>query len=400
VRILFVSPFLPYPPVAGGHAQIWSWVTRLAERHDVAFVGFCEREGEDAGAKELSRRCVQVRVRLRRPTPHAYSSLAQLPRWVTEFFSAELASDLQEVGREFRPEVVQFLSSNMAQYRRFLAGPAAVVTALELSFLAYGRRIRAARGLERLQARLDWARMLRYETAAFRTADHVIAVSPREARIVSAVAPRTRTTAIPPGVDAHQRAPRTRTPVPGRVLYLGHMEHYPNLDGLLFLYQEIWPRVRRALPEARLVVAGRGAREELGRVSPQTLRAAENDDSVELAGFVPDLAAAMDSSAAMAAPLRLGSGVRNKVVEAMAAGLPVVTTSRGAEGLAVSPERELLIAGDPEGFAKQLVRVLQERDLQARLSAAGRALVARDHDNDRLAARLERALAEAVGAHG
>lgn len=398
MRILLVSPFLPYPPVAGGHAQIWGWLRRLAQKHQVAFVGCYEREAETAGLAEIGRHCEPVRARLRKPTPHAYSSFAQLPRWVTEHYSQELAADVAEVSRHFRPEVVQFLSSNMAQYRRWTRPAACVVTALELTSLAYRRRIESVGGSERLRARLDWLRMLRYETGVFRKADHVIAVSEREARVINAMAPRTQTTAIPPGVDPEQLAPRPRRPAPGRVLFLGHMEHFPNLDGLLFLYQEIWPRVVKANPAARLVVVGTGTREELARVAPETLGRMERDASVEIAGFVPDLRSAMDEAAALAAPLRLGSGVRNKVVESMAAGLPVVTTSRGAEGLNVAHEREVLIADDAKSFADQLARALSDAGLQARLSAAGRELAAREHDNDRLAERLEEALMRAAGA--
>jgi glycosyltransferase involved in cell wall biosynthesis len=317
---------------------------------------------------------------------------------VTEFYCDELARDVEEVVRHFRPEVVQFLSSNMAQYSRFVRGAPAVVTALELTFLAYHRRMAAARGIERIQAKLDWLRMLRFETAAFRRTGNVIAVSGREARIISAVAPRARVTAIPPGVDHEQLTWRPRHPIEGRVLYLGHMEHLPNLDGLIFLYSDIWPRVRQSCPAARLLIAGKGTREQLGRVSPDVLAAMEHDGSVEIAGFVPDLAGALDSAAAMAAPLRLGSGVRNKVIEAMAAGLPVVTTRRGAEGLSVTDDRELLLADDGESCARQLVRLLGDPDLQERLSAAGRHLAAREHDNDQLATRLESTLAAVAGA--
>jgi glycosyltransferase involved in cell wall biosynthesis len=99
----------------------------------------------------------------------------------------------------------------------------------------------------------------------------------------------------------------------------------------------------------------------------------------------------------MAAPVRLGSGVRNKVIEAMAAGLPVVTTHLGAEGLAVTHGRQLLVADGAESFAGELVRLLRDPGLQERLSLAGRDLVAHDHDNDRLSRRLERALMRAAG---
>ncbi len=398
MRILFVSPFLPYPPVAGGHAQIWSWLRRLAAEHELAFVGFCERETEAGGAEEIVRRCALTRIRLRCPTPHAYTSFAQVPRLVSEFFSEDLARDVAEVTRSFRPDVVQFLATQMAQYARFVGETPTVMTALDISSVAHRRAIAADQGIARQQARLEWLRMLRYETRAFHRAHHVIAVSARDAEIIRAVSGHARVTAVPPGADREQLVPRPRQPVPGSLIYVGHMEHYPNLDGLLFLYCEIWPRVRHAYPRAKLTVAGGRLREELARVAPDALAEMERDASVELAGFIPDLRAALDTAAVMAAPLRLGSGVRNKIIEAMAAGLPVVTTSRGAEGLAVAHDRELLIADGADDLARQMMRLLRDEQLQQRLAQAARELVARDHDNDRLARRLARALARAAGA--
>jgi glycosyltransferase involved in cell wall biosynthesis len=395
MKILFVSPFLPYPPVAGGHRQIWAWLTRLAQDHEVAFVGFYERESDAAGADEIDRLCAEARVRLRRPTPHAYPSFAQIPRWAAEFYSEELAGDVAAVTRGFQPHVVQILHTNMGQYRRHVGDAAVVVTALDIASIAHRRRIAATRGIERLEARFEWLRMLRYEAAVFRDAEHIVAVSQHDADFIKSVAGHTRVTAVPPGVDREQLAARGRRPVSGSVLYLGHMEHYPNLDGLLFLYHEIWPQVRRSIRDARLTVVGTGARQELARVAPDTLARIDRDPSLDLAGFVPDLGDVMDTTAVMAAPLRLGSGVRNKVIEAMAAGLPVVTTRRGAEGLAVRPGRELLIADGRDEFADRLVGLLRDGGLQGRLSEAGRKLVERDHNNDLIAKRLERALLRA-----
>ena len=317
---------------------------------------------------------------------------------MSEYCSRALGADIEAATERFRPDVVQFLSTNMAQYQPHVGGVPAVVTALEISFVAHARRIGTLTGCERTRARLEWVRMRRYETRVFRQAAHVVTMSGSDSRIVCAVAPRARVTAVSPGVDPEALVPRPRSPRPGSVLYLGHMEHFPNLDGLLYLYQDIWPRVRGHCPEARLTVVGKGTREELARVAPQVLAAMETDASVEIAGFVPDLRAVMDGHAVMAAPLRLGGGVRNKVIEAMAAGLPTVTTRRGAEGLAVREEREVLLADEPQAFAEALVRALREGELQARLSAAGRELAAREHNNEVLAARLEQALLSAAGA--
>jgi glycosyltransferase involved in cell wall biosynthesis len=387
-----VSQFLPYPPVAGGHAQIWGWLRRLSRKHELSLVGFYEREADAAGIDEIRRHCSEVRFRLRQATTHAHSSLAQLPLWVTEFYSRELADDLVAVSRSFRPQVVQFLTTNMAQYRRLVPDVPSIVTALEICFVAYRRRIAATGGVDRLRARLDWLRMLRYEARVFQSAGHVVSVSDSDSRIIKAVAPRARVATVPPGVDVDRYDRDGRRPRPGSVLYFGHMEHLPNLDGLIFLYRDIWPSVLRGYPEARLTVAGQGIQEELGRAAPELLSTMERDPSVELAGFLPDLRAAMWASAAMAAPLRLGAGVRNKVIEAMAAGLPVVTTERGAEGLPLKHGRNVLIANEPERFARELVRLLQDPDLQDRLAGTARELVLREYDNDRLAERLETVL--------
>ncbi|MFB3882108.1 MAG: glycosyltransferase family 4 protein [Armatimonadota bacterium] len=419
MRILFVSPFLPYPPVAGGHRQIWTWMTRLSRTHKTAFVGFYEREAEQGNVAEVARLCAVTRARLRQPTPHAYCSFAQTPRWVSEYWSDELAQDIREVAAEFRPGVVQFLHTNMGQYARCFAGmgtgfvkPAMVVTALDIGFVSQRRYIAEGEGrrggwagdpvVERLQSRLEWLRMLRYEAALFRRADHVITVSEHDSGVVRAVAKHSRVTAVPPGVEREQLAARTRRPESGRVLYVGHMEHSPNLYGLMSLYSQIWPIVTKEFAAAKLSIAGTGTREELGRVAPKMLARMESDPSVEIMGFVPDLGGLMDRCAVMAAPMQVGSGVRNKVIEAMAAGLPVVTTTLGAEGLAVEHERELLIVDrdDGEAFARELVRLLKDESLQARLSAAGRELAVREHDNDRILKRLEHALMRAVGERG
>jgi len=400
MRVLFVSPFLPYPPVAGGHAQIWSWMTHLATWHELAFVGFYEREAEAENVPTVAELCAETRARLRKPTPHAYSSFAQIPASVSEYASRELAADLREACGSFRPEVVQFLSMPMAQYAGAVGSAATVVTALEIGTLALARRIPVTSGFARWQVRLERLRTLRYEAHAFARAAGVVTMSESDSRTARRLVPGATVTAVPPGVEAEAFAPRARRPEPGAVLYVGHMEHYPNVDGLLFLYREVWPLVRRGFSQAHLTVAGYGTREELARVAPEVLGAMEADASVELAGFVPDLKGLMDRQAVMVAPLRLGGGVRNKVIEAMAAGLPVVTTRVGAEGLAVQPDREVLIADEPAAFAEGVVRVLGDADLQQRLGEAGRRLVARDHDNRALARRLEGALVRALGERG
>ncbi len=150
-----------------------------------------------------------------------------------------------------------------------------------------------------------------------------------------------------------------------RLLFVGSEGHFPNLDGLEWFLTQVWPRVLSRSPESKLRVIGRWSRSTIDRLSAT---------GVEFVGFVPDLAASLKDGV-MLVPIRIGSGIRVKILDAMSHGVPVISTSIGCEGIPASDESEILIRDDSQGFADAVVRLVESPELRERLASAAWELV-------------------------
>ena len=165
----------------------------------------------------------------------------------------------------------------------------------------------------------------------------------------------------------------------GEVLFVGNYLHPPNIEGALWLARDVWPLVLRERPDARLTLAG--------RAPPPTIQALASAN-LYVPGAVDDLRPLYARSSVVVAPIFWGSGVRIKLLEALACGLPVVTTALAAEGIDLRHNQSALFTERPAEFAAAIVRLLGDSALRARLGAAGRAVAERDYDWDRVGARL------------
>jgi glycosyltransferase involved in cell wall biosynthesis len=234
----------------------------------------------------------------------------------------------------------------------------------------------SALGPRRLAAEIEWRRVRRYEAAAYARCDHIYAVSEVDAREIRAMAgPRPRIDVIPIAVDAlgqPELRPWQRGP---EVLFVGALDWPPNRDAVEYLVAEIWPLVLQRLPAARLTVVGRGA---LGVAAP----------NVTCTGWVEDVAPYFQAARVLAVPIRSGSGLRVKILESLARGLPVVATAIGMEGIAARDGAHLVVADAPDAFADALVRVLEDPRLAETLSREGRQLAVSRYDRSVVARQL------------
>jgi glycosyltransferase involved in cell wall biosynthesis len=192
--------------------------------------------------------------------------------------------------------------------------------------------------------------------------------SEQDAARVAAVVPEARVEVVPNAVDPEHFLPRDADPRPdGRtIVFFGAINYFPNTDGILFFLREVWPLVSSSLPGTRLEIVG-------PRPPPSVL--AHRGPTVEVTGFVEDLRPYLSRASVAVVPLRLGGGTRLKIVEAMAMGKAIVSTSLGAEGIDVRPGVDLLLEDDPRRFADAVVRVLRDRELAVRLGASAREVV-------------------------
>lgn len=195
----------------------------------------------------------------------------------------------------------------------------------------------------------------------------ISAVSETEAAVFRRLAPEAEVVVVPNGVDLDRFAPRGDDHGDGTVVVSGSMSYLPNRDSALYFHREIWPRVRRICPEARLVV--------LGRESARALPELADAPGVELREPADAIVPALASATLIVVPLRAGAGTRIKILESLALGKAVVSTTVGAEGLEVVNGRDLVIVDGAEAFAERVVELLRDPWRRRELGANGRRLV-------------------------
>jgi glycosyltransferase involved in cell wall biosynthesis len=196
---------------------------------------------------------------------------------------------------------------------------------------------------------------------------------------------------IPNGADVAGALTAQATPEPDTLIYPGALSYDANYDAMLHFVHAILPRIRAQRPQVRLRITGWVTAEQ---------QAALAADGVEWTGYVPDVRPLVARAWSEVVPLRLGGGTRLKVLEALALGTPVVSTSKGVEGLELEPEQHLLLADTPAEFARATLRLLAEPALRARLAVAGRQIVRANYDWRQIGGQLNQLLAATVTARG
>lgn len=279
----------------------------------------------------------------------------------------QLQAHLDKLIQDQAFDIVQVEFAQMGIYRLPRLGPRPPRFVLDEHNIEYEivKRTSESDGgaLRRAYSSLNWRKVRTEELDAWRRFDGVALTSQRDESMLLQDVPAARTVVIPNAVDLEAFRPNETPIEPNTLLFLGALDYHPNIEGMLFFLDEIWPLVLRRIPDAKLVVVGRNA--------PSTLLA-RSSSNVTFTGYVDDPRTYLDRAAAVIVPLRIGGGTRFKIVEAMAKAKAVVSTVVGAEGLDTEHEKQLLLADDPETFATQACRLLSDLPLQARLGRAAR----------------------------
>jgi polysaccharide biosynthesis protein PslH len=373
VRVLVLSPFPPWPP-DGGRIRIRELVRGLAAVHDVSLLALSDGGPEDeAGMAALEEEGIPIEAVVSRPDRRVVAAGAVLAgRSVHGSLvrSPQLRRRLADRLADGSVDVVQCELSSMAAYRDVGRRVPWVLDALNVEFRvneSLARTARASIGY-RWYARREARCRRREELAAWRAVDHVVTVSEDDRRIVEDLAPGSPVTVVPNGVDlARLRPPTGAADLPPRAVFVGKMDYRPNVEGIGWFVDEVLPRIRERVPAFELAVVGRNPAPAVAALGAR--------DGVSIVGAVPDPTPHLHGATVAVVPLRAGSGTRLKVLEALAAGTPVVSTPLGVEGLDVVAGRHVLVAEGTEGFAGAVVALLGDRDRRAGLARAGRRLV-------------------------
>jgi GT2 family glycosyltransferase/glycosyltransferase involved in cell wall biosynthesis len=380
-QVLVVSPYSPWPAVHGGATRISNLLAEMRDSCDVTLVSFYDTEIE-ASPESLGRLRELCRETVLVPREFHGRGGRLLPNATVGFWSQRMFDEVEYQLDRRRFDVVQVDYTHMAHYLPApVPGLLRVLVEHDIAFVAVGRaRGRARSFLRRVSARIDELRMLRYEVAAVEGADLVLTMSDADRAALARFVDPSAVRVVPNGVSCRDFPARHAPPEPATILFVGFFRHDPNVEAVEWFAREILPVVRERIPDAIFRVVGAYPPVALGEL-------ASSVPGMELTGMVPATAPHYCAATVFVAPILRGSGTRLKILEAMASGCPVVSTSLGAEGLAVGRE-EIRIADDARAFAEAVVELIERPEEAAGLTARARRFVEERYDWPAIARRL------------
>lgn len=386
MRLLFLTPRLPFPPTRGGEITVFNFLRVLSRTHEVSLVSFYDHPGELAHRTELQRYCAHVAM-VRRPARLAAGVLARTvlsPRSyaVARHASAAFAAAVREMAARTRPDVMQIETFLMGQYRSAAAATPAVLDMHNVTWLIWDRMVEVTSPWLRPAVRLQARRVRRDEIAVCRSVDLCAPVSDADlVELRREAGDGIPAVVVTPGVDCDLFTPVTPVEAGPEILFVGSMGYAPNVDAAEYFCRDILPRIAAVVPGVHVSIVG-------ANPSPPVARLAA-DSRVTVTGFVPDVRPYYARAAAAVVPLRVGGGIRMKILEGMALGVPMVSTAVGAEGLGLVHDRDLLLADSPDAFAAAVIRLLREPDVRRRLAAQARETAVRRFSWEAVCATLD-----------
>lgn len=403
MHILFLTQIVPFPPDAGPKVKTWYLLRHLIDRgHAVTLVSFVRPE-EELYISRLRSLCSDVY-----PVPIRRSRFADAKYMFQSYFS----------GRPFLVERDDLVEMRITVNQLLMDEAIDVIHADQLSMVQFAfpqdKRIPSDLGsvtipnnprvifdahnavwtvVERMRQTAPWfikpvlameaSRVKRYEGLLVQQVDHTLAVTEidRKALLQAHVtAVGTSINGMPPisvipiAVGTEQLKPVIQETGSRNILTLGTLHYPPNADGIRWFIRDVFPLVRKQVPEATLTVVGKNPPTDFFRFASQ------HSHSIKITGYVPDLTPYLEQAALMVVPVRAGGGMRVRILEAFSRAMPVVTTTVGLEGIEAQPDKDVFVEDSPTGFADAVVRLLNDDELRVNLGTNGRQLVETRYD--------------------
>ncbi|UOQ68182.1 glycosyltransferase [Hymenobacter volaticus] len=392
MKLLVLLSRFPFPLDKGDKLRAYHQLRYLARHHEVCLFCLSDEEVSTAGYEAVRPLCaggLHVQ-RLRRPgiaRNMALALLQGLPFQVGYFYDARVQRQLDALIREFQPDHVYCQLIRMAQYVRSYAGRLPMtLDYMDVFSTGMLRRADQSSWAESMVYAREGRSLQTYEAAAFNWFQHHTIISEQDRQLIEHPR-REEIRIVRNGIDTDFFAPRA-DPKIHDILFCGNMSYHPNVDAVEFLALEILPLVRRIHPAARLLIAGTTP-------APRVLALAS--DAVTISGWIDDIRDAYTAARVFVAPMRVGTGLQNKLLEAMAMRLPCVTTPLANNALHGRAGQDLLVGESAAELAECITSLLTDSDLATRLARQGREFVQEHYDWEASTNQLE-ALFEGIKA--
>lgn len=397
MKILFMPKQIPHEKVIGGPIIIYNRIKYLSRGHRVSLLSFLREEEEKKYLHTVTKFCqVAEFPALPRGRPFIKGLFqfffSPTPPYFRTTYTQEMQNKTVEMTKRYGYDVIIAEYAVMGQYlyrNKDLPAVKKVISCHEIYFPA---RLTAFKKewykKEGLKALIHLKGLRRYELNMYRSADKVLTLTHQDRDKLLSFDPELNISVVPHGVDVDYFTPQEREEEPA-VMFLGNYPHLPNRDAALYFVSEVLPLVRKEFPSVKLYLVGRGPQEDIIALG--------KDPNIVVTGTVDDVRPYFNKASLFICPVRLGGGFRGKILEAMACGRPVVSTSLGAFGSGAVDGENILIADSPDDFAEKVIEVLKDEALWKKISAGGRKLVEEKFSWQKGVEILEKVLTELTG---
>ncbi len=389
MKILMLTPYLPYPLLSGGQIRTYNLLKKMAKLHEITLFALIKNDDEKQYIKELEKYCHQVRVFKRSSQPFTLKNIfrtafSSYPFLVIRNHVDEVINAIREELDANQYDLIHAETFYMMPHIPKTQIPVILVEQT-IEYLGYESFAQTTPfQFLRPLFKIDIKKIKFWEKYYWQTCNQLVTMSEDDKKFIQKeIGRKTPISVVANGVDTHwfaqKKYKKHATPT---LLSVGTFKWLPNIEAVKFLVDQVWPLIKKQRPDVKLWIVGNAPTSEI-------MDYAQKDSQIEVSGRLTDIREAFAGAHILLAPVFSGKGTRYKILEAMASGTPIIATSIAVEGLGVKNGNQVLIANTASEMAKTALTLLDDKDLQKKLSDHGQTFVKENFDWDLIANKLD-----------
>ena len=375
-KILIISPYFPFPARDGGKVRLYNLIKHLSKENEVYLLAYIEPSADKSCIDLAKEFCTEVFPVLREEDKRIIRD--DLPRSVSFFYTQAMIDELQKVLDIVKPDVVQLDFLIMTEYVKHIKNVPVFYTEHDMGLLDFNQSFHD-RDLEDNERFFEWKKLVQYEKKILDYFSSVIVLTERDKKLIENLNNNIKATIIPTGVDSEFYKPNDYTDNEKSLVFVGHYRHFPNADAIVYFVKNIFHKVIQKIPNIKLYIVGSGVTKAVEDLK---------SDNIIITGEVEDIKQYLKRPNIFVAPVRLGGGIKGKVLEAMAMGVPVVATKEAVSGIDYSIGDFALVSDDVNVFADNVVKLYNDDVLYKTLSDNSRKIVEANYNWGKIAEKL------------
>lgn len=388
MKILMLTPYLPYPLLSGGQIRTYNLLKKLGQKHQITLFALIKNEEEKQYVQELEKYCHKVKVFKRSERPFTFSNI------IKTIFSSfpflvirnQAKGSLEAVSQEIAHNDYDLIHAETFYMMPHIPTCKIPIILVEqtIEYLGYQSYVKKLPILLRQLLSIDVRKIHRFEKHYWRKAKRLIVMSEEDREFIGKELSKDKIDVVANGVDTKWFAAKNRqVNAQPTILSVGTFKWLPNIEAVDFLVKEVWPLIKQKVPNARLLIVGNAP-------TKRVIAYGQNDPQITVMGRVEDIRDAFNQADVLLAPVFSGKGTRYKILEAMASGTPVVASKIAVEGLKIKNGEQVLQSNQATDLADLTVKVLNDKNLWKKLSKNGKEFVSKNYDWDLISSKLDK----------